>query len=192
MLTFSGQDFTPPAGICPEGESGLECMANVPEPDPIGVALNYTDNCSDPFGYLINTIEEGDECGDFSVTYFYRIYDDCDNFVECYVTHTGTGSPAPGNHNEQGEKAAEPLQMALYPNPTSGSITLEFEHYHGELAELAVYNIYGQQMVSKRLLLNSATYQLDLAREGLSSGAYLISIRTDKDVVTRKVVLNKL
>ncbi|MCB9300917.1 MAG: DUF11 domain-containing protein [Lewinellaceae bacterium] len=192
VLTFSGQDFTPPAGICPEGESGLECMANVPEPDPIGVALNYTDNCSDPFGYLINTIVEGDECGDFSVTYFYRIYDDCDNFVECYVTHTGTGSPAPGNHNEQGEKAAEPLQMALYPNPTSGSITLEFEHYHGELAELAVYNIYGQQMVSKRLLLNSATYQLDLAREGLSSGAYLISIRTDKDVVTRKVVLNKL
>ncbi len=196
VLTFSGQDFTPPAGVCPEGLSGLECMENVPEPDPIGVALNYTDNCSEPFGYLINTIVEGDECGDFKVTYFYRIYDDCDNFVECYVTHSGGAVPGnrpePEGDEEIAGKAGQALEMRLFPNPTSGSLTLEFEHYRkGEPASLSIYNLYGQQLLSKALVLDNSTFQLDLEGEGLASGAYYLSIRTDSEVIVRTVVLAK-
>lgn len=82
--------------------------------------------------------------------------------------------------------------MRAYPNPTSGELFLEFENNKGEKAELDVYNVYGKRLISRSLVLDSPGYRLYLPDEGLSSGSYLITIRTDAKVITRTVILSKL
>ena len=198
VLEYSGKDLTPPTGTCPAGESGLACQADVPAPDPASVAANYTDNCSSVHAYLMETIVDGDDCGAFSVTYRYNVYDDCDNFVECEVTHTGIGVGArpqgPGTPSSEagGLQVEQALDMRAYPNPTTGELFLEFEHNQGERAVLSIYNVYGKQLIARTIQLDSPKYRLDLVNEGLSSGTYLITIRTDATVVTRAVVLSNL
>lgn len=206
VLTFEGMDDIAPEGSCPQGESGLNCLSEVPEPDPAAVALNYTDNCSTPFGYLIGRQIEGGDCEGFTVTDFYRVYDDCDNFVECYVVHSGGGpaTPCPDCDNQNLQlpgngPAIEPaglgkleLSMGVYPNPTSGALVIEFnEAMHGH-ATLVVHNAYGQQVVLRAIELNGRRLGLDLRKESLASGVYFISIQAKEAVVTRQIVFNRL
>jgi len=191
VLTFTGQDLTDPAptnGGCPEGLSGLACMSDVPAPDPDAVAAGYTDNCSSVHAYLISTVKDGDECGDFTVTYEYHVYDDCDNYVVCFVTHSGTGGP----EEQPASVGSEALDMIIYPNPSSGELFLEFKNQKGERAELSIYNIYGKRLDTRTLDLNSPKYRLDLAQEGLASGAYFISIQTESAVIVRTVVFSRM
>ncbi len=196
VLDYEGQDLTPPSGDCPSGESGLACQADVPAPDPAAVAASYSDNCSSVHAYLMATIVDGDDCGDFSVTYQYNVYDDCDNFITCEVVHTGIGAglrpQGSGTVPADGATASEELEFRAYPNPTTGELFLEFENNKGEQAELVVHNVYGQKLFTRSLILDSPKYRLDLRDEGLSSGAYLVSIRTDTQVVTKTVILSKL
>ncbi|HQU60610.1 MAG TPA: T9SS type A sorting domain-containing protein, partial [Saprospiraceae bacterium] len=207
ILTFTGVDDIAPEGVCPEGETGLSCLSEAPEPDPIAVASNYTDNCSTPFGYLINRTVEGDDCIGFTVTDFYRVYDDCDNFVECYVTHSGGGPnnscpdciTRPIGQQLPNAQITDPaslirmnLSMTVYPNPTSGELFLEFNKLIKGAAVLTVRNVFGQQVIERSIELDSQQYRLDLGQEGLASGTYLISIRTGEGVVTQKVVFNRI
>ena len=77
----------------------------------------------------------------------------------------------------------------VYPNPTNDEVELKFEHYKGETAELTVYNVYGKMLFTRSLTLNQANYRLSLLEEGLSSGSYFISVRTDATVIVRTVIL---
>jgi hypothetical protein len=202
VLTFTGQDLTPPApalvnGGCPEGLSGLACQDEVPSPDVNAIAARYTDNCSPPFAYLTKPpVVNGDYCGDFTVTHFYRIYDDCDNFVECQVVHSGNGGALDqqeGSVLRPDEASPSPevagLELKVYPNPTKDEVILEFDHYQGEQAELTVYNVYGQAVFNRQLALDQPIYRLNLLEQGLSNGSYFISIRTEASVIVRTVVL---
>jgi hypothetical protein len=195
VLEYSGQDLTPPTGNCPAGASGLACQADVPSPSPNAIAGNYTDNCSSVHAYLMAAIVDGDDCGAFSVTYRYNVYDDCDNYVVCEVVHTGVNVGArpqgPGSIQVDGSESQK-LDMTAFPNPTTGELFLEFKHNQGERAELVIYNVLGKQIVTRTLQLDSPTYRLDLVDEGLSSGTYLITIRTDSQIITRTIVLSKI
>ncbi|MCB9298748.1 MAG: T9SS type A sorting domain-containing protein [Lewinellaceae bacterium] len=201
VLTFTGQDLTPPAptadGGCPEGLTGLSCQDEVPDPDPDAIAARYTDNCSTPFAYLTKPpVIEGDFCGDFTVTHFYRVYDDCDNFVECTVVYEGGGTiaEAPGGGTipiEPEGISAEQKELALraYPNPTHNELFLEFEYYKGEQATLTVYNVYGKPVLARTLVLDQPTYRLGLLEAGLASGSYFINVQTEDTVIVKTVIL---
>lgn len=207
ILTFEGNDDIAPEGVCPEGESGLSCLSEVPAPDPDAVASNFTDNCSTPFGYFIERTVEGNNCTGFTVTDYYRVYDDCDNYVECFLVYTGggPGNGCPDCNTRRGiqQQPAGPeaehaglsksgLSVEVYPNPTSGELFLEFSEFVEGEAVLQVHNVFGQQVIFRAIELDSKQYRLGLHKEGLASGAYLISIRTGEEIVTRKVVLNRL
>ena len=47
-LQLKPQDFVAPYGSCPQGMSNLSCIADIPGPDPAGVAANFVDNCGGP------------------------------------------------------------------------------------------------------------------------------------------------
>ncbi len=196
VLEYSGEDLTPPEGSCPSGLDGLACQSDVPAPDPAGVAAGYTDNCSSVHAYLIETITDGEDCGDFSITYRYNVYDDCDNYIVCEVTHTGAGPAArpergPGRVEVSHPKKrnAEP-NVKAYPNPTSGELFLELENLDKESAEMMISDAYGRPLLLRPLPADRPVYRLNLIEEGLSGGAYLISVRTNSKLITRKVILS--
>lgn len=87
-------DQQPPVGACPPGVVGLTDPAQVPPPNPIAVAANYTDACSDVTASLVNTFQTGVACTSFAINYVYQISDNCGNNSTCHVVHTG-GSNMP-------------------------------------------------------------------------------------------------
>jgi hypothetical protein len=89
-VVYQGIDMMRPEGVCPVGLSNLSCVDDIPDPDPAGVAANFTDNCGDVTAVLINTIDETDDCNSFSRTYVYEISDPCGHSTTCSVTHSGT------------------------------------------------------------------------------------------------------
>jgi hypothetical protein len=203
VITYEGNDLTPPTGECPEGLTDLDCIDDVPPADPIAISALYTDNCDGSFAYLVNTEIIGEGCLPFSVTYTYHVYDDCFNFAVCQVTHTGGNNP--GAAPDSGHSLSVPtpgaitsaqadrqaIEVKIYPNPTSGEVYIEMSQGGEEAAQLVVYNIYGQQMINRRLPAETPVYRLDLAGEGFSSGTYLIAIRTQDGVITEKLILSR-
>ncbi|MCB0588742.1 MAG: T9SS type A sorting domain-containing protein [Phaeodactylibacter sp.] len=181
ILDYSGEDLTAPTGTCPAGQTGT-----IPPPDPDGVAANYTDNCSSVHAYLIGTTMNG-----FNVTYHYRVYDDCDNNVLCSVTHTGAIRPGNGNNQTDTGVALSELDLTAYPNPTSGELFIKFGELTGEQATITLSNLYGQEVLSRTLTLDAPTQELNLAAENLSSGTYLLTVRTSNAYSTQKIVLNR-
>lgn len=177
VLSYSGQDQTPPFptnGGCPAGT----VSSTIPPPDPAGVAAGYTDNCSSVHAYRIGTTMNGN-----SVTYHYRVYDDCDNSVSCSVTHTNT-SVLPGNGPANLSVAPNPLNLTAYPNPTNGELFLDFEKAAGEEAVLTIRNLFGQEVLTRNLILDAPTQRLNLSSEGLSNGTYLLTVRTQDAYTT--------
>lgn len=158
----------------------------------ITITYEITDPCGNGFECFVEyEIPEVGDCGDFTVTYPYRAYDDCDNFVNCYIVHSGS-EPGNGFAVEEGAATLPPgeaLGLFVYPNPTSDELFLEFEHFNGERAELTVYNVYGKPALTRALALDRPNYRLSLTEEGLSSGSYFISVRTENTVLARKIVL---
>ncbi|GJM30512.1 MAG: hypothetical protein DHS20C17_31470 [Cyclobacteriaceae bacterium] len=88
-VTYSGQDFGFPTGVCPPDVTGLACVGDIPDPDPAGVAALFQDNCGIVTGQLIETIDDTDNCIYFSRTYIYEISDECGRSRICDVTYSG-------------------------------------------------------------------------------------------------------
>lgn len=197
VLEYSGQDLTPPEGDCPVGLDGLACQSEVPPPAPDEVAAHYSDNCSSVHAYLVATVVEGEDCGAFTVAYLYHVYDDCDNYVLCEVTHTGVGPTnrpqAPYSNIEQSKGIVEnpEADMTAFPNPTSGELFLELKNIEAKHAKLEVYNAYGRLLLEQRLQPENVQHRLNLAGEGFPDGAYLITLRMANKVITRRVMLSR-
>jgi hypothetical protein len=207
VITYEGNDLTPPTGECPEGLTDLDCIEDVPPPNPLAIEPLYMDNCAGGFAYLVNTEIVGEECKEFSVTYTYHIYDKCFNYAVCEVTHTGgtapdatspppsAPTPDPGLPTLPQEILSLPVlaeqSVRVYPNPTSGEVFVELGRAEEEETHLSVYNIYGQLLVNRKLAPGELQHRIDLVGEGFTSGTYLIAVRTPEGVVTEKLILSK-
>ncbi|MCB9042053.1 MAG: T9SS type A sorting domain-containing protein [Lewinellaceae bacterium] len=108
-------DNIAPMGTCPDGETDLTCLSEVPEPNAGAIAANYTDNCGIVNGVLASVQLDEDNC-DFTVTHNYQIYDDCGNSTPCSITYSGgDNEPPAGNCPVGGEVAS--LNDVPTPNP---------------------------------------------------------------------------
>ena len=75
------------------------------------------------------------------------------------------------------------LDFSLYPNPTSGQITIEMEG----MQKVVVYNALGQALLNKET--NDDLLQLDLS--GFENGLYWIKVMAQGEVVTRRFILSR-
>ncbi len=73
--------------------------------------------------------------------------------------------------------------LKLYPNPTSGHITIELEG----LQKVMVYNALGQALISKET--NSDALQLDLS--GFENGLYWVKVMAQTGAVVRTFVISR-
>ena len=78
--------------------------------------------------------------------------------------------------------------VAVYPNPTSGVITLNINDNAGKKAIVTVYSITGSLVSSNTYQGNVENEKIDLSSYG--NGIYFMTINSDNKVITKKIVKN--
>jgi type IV secretory pathway protease TraF len=73
----------------------------------------------------------------------------------------------------------------VYPNPSSGSITVDFGE--GKVGSLTIYNAQGQQL-QQASIKSGVRYE---ASQSLPTGLYFIEVFTDGDKRTSKLIIAK-
>ncbi len=77
--------------------------------------------------------------------------------------------------------------VRIYPNPASGFLNIEV--HETRAFRVVIYNLLGQQMVSKAFENTNNYFSIDLSN--LKNGIYFCSLIFDGKVVTRKVVVDR-
>lgn len=81
-----------------------------------------------------------------------------------------------------GEQDATDVPFAIYPNPTSGTFTIELP---AEKAEITVTNVLGEIVLQMNATNRTTHLQVD------RSGVYVVHLRTDKGSTTCKLVVER-
>jgi PKD repeat protein/murein DD-endopeptidase MepM/ murein hydrolase activator NlpD len=76
----------------------------------------------------------------------------------------------------------------VYPNPTTGMITLEFTQSTGKITEISVSNLIGAEIFRKEMD-NVIKYQIDLSNQ--VSGIYFLKVVVDNQQYISKIVLSR-
>jgi hypothetical protein len=107
--------------------------------------------------------------------YFVEVTDSfgCSNTSDT-VTVTGIGI----------EEVADDV-FNIYPNPTSGNITIELGT--SEIEGIAVYNVVGEQLLSK--FVNPQETRLELDISAFAEGVYYIRLTSKEDKYLRRLIL---
>ncbi len=83
--------------------------------------------------------------------------------------------------------------ITIYPNPSSGRITIEFSGaaIRGD-ASIEVKNAIGQSVFNSnyKILLDSRNMEIDLGF--VQSGIYLITIKTQNEILNKKIIVLKI
>lgn len=74
-------------------------------------------------------------------------------------------------------------ELYIYPNPTDSKVTIS----NAENSEIAVYNIFGQKVIT----INHATTSNTIDLSGLNQGNYFVKITNGNTVITKTIVLTK-
>lgn len=82
---------------------------------------------------------------------------------------------------------SRPTAFTIYPNPSSGSITLNFEGDLKEPARVQIYSLNGQLLDSRE---NITTNQLEYDLSKYPAGVYTVQLTTQEQTYTHKVVLS--
>lgn len=82
------------------------------------------------------------------------------------------------------------LPFTLWPNPSRGTVWLEFETEHSEKVEIILQNLAGQQIeVLQNQVYPGKGNLLELNFSSNPPGIYFLTLRTDHDWATRKLII---
>lgn len=84
---------------------------------------------------------------------------------------------------EEVQSKIEDFNFIIYPNPTNGKYSLSFNGSHEDL-ELSIFDLRGKMVYSKKI--NGINSSLELDATDLTSGIYLIVIKTDAGNIGRE------
>ncbi|NOG58692.1 MAG: T9SS type A sorting domain-containing protein [Bacteroidetes bacterium] len=80
-------------------------------------------------------------------------------------------------------------QFELYPNPTNERVNIKFSGNSVINADIQIQSMEGKRVWSKRnLAISNSNYEIDLT--GLSEGIYLVKIRTEDEIIVKKLIKN--
>lgn len=80
-----------------------------------------------------------------------------------------------------------PIDIAVYPNPASTNITIEFEMQDSEDVELEIKNVLGQSIYFQKSFLSGRQKQ-EVDISSLQSGFYLLELRSGKTFNSKKFI----
>lgn len=134
------------------------------------------------YEYRDNLAEDDHEDVYYRLTAFYL----ADNGETCESDYAATLNDPDQNYVAIDLTATDEYQaldFRLYPNPTSGQITIELE----EMQKVMVYNALGQVLLGKEA--NGDTLQLDLS--GFEGGLYWVKIMSQNGMAVKPLVISK-
>ncbi|MCL2291370.1 MAG: M6 family metalloprotease domain-containing protein [Bacteroidetes bacterium] len=76
--------------------------------------------------------------------------------------------------------------IMIYPNPTTGKLTIAFDKLRVTSDELQIFDIVGKKVSSHHLTISSSHQELDISH--LQTGIYFMQIQTENGTITKKVV----
>ncbi len=81
--------------------------------------------------------------------------------------------------------------ISLFPNPSTGSFTLEFKAIQSQKATLSVVDLTGKVILTQSLSdLNNGSQQ-NIELKGVASGVYIVKVQTEKGVYQQKITIVK-
>jgi len=83
--------------------------------------------------------------------------------------------------------------IKIYPNPTTGELTIELRQAqlpNGELRmnSVEVFDIYGRKLSSHHLIISSSNHLINISH--LQAGLYFVKVITEQGEIVMKVIKN--
>ncbi|MBC8112410.1 MAG: T9SS type A sorting domain-containing protein, partial [Verrucomicrobia bacterium] len=78
-------------------------------------------------------------------------------------------------------------QIKVYPNPTQGKLVIDFGEKAIMVEQISVLNSMGSRIVEKTIQKVIQSQEIDLS--GRSSGIYLLLIKTETGLISKKIIL---
>ncbi|MCB0565982.1 MAG: T9SS type A sorting domain-containing protein [Phaeodactylibacter sp.] len=100
------------------------------------------------------------------------------------------GAPTPPSGVFPQTANAESPGFDLYPNPTTGSITLDLQNYQEQEVSITIHNAFGQQVFFQMEgILKVPSINLDLTEQPLPNGVYFLSVIAEGERQVKQFVL---
>ncbi|ULQ52251.1 T9SS type A sorting domain-containing protein [Flavihumibacter fluvii] len=121
----------------------------------------------------------------------------CYSFIlEAFSSPLATNSPSYGTSRnrtlagpmeEVAMVSAEPFtKVSTYPNPVQETMTINYPSIKGGAVELRVFDLTGRQILQKKVTASTGNNQFQLKVTGLAPGTYLLQMRNQAGLTTRK------
>jgi hypothetical protein len=186
-------DNTPPVFTSVPANVTINCNQPLP---PLGNPT-ATDACS---GYVhitfLGNTPSGSGCAsDYTVTRTWRADDLCGNSTTATQVITVKAVPfAPGGEERAGDAPSSDdlraVGLRVYPNPTTDGVWVDLTGYAGESVVLSIGNELGQRVWEQRLAaVEGVPFSVSLRQAGAAPGLYVVSVRSARGVLSRRVVL---
>ncbi|MEZ4933575.1 MAG: T9SS type A sorting domain-containing protein [Saprospiraceae bacterium] len=81
-------------------------------------------------------------------------------------------------------------KINIYPNPTTGIVTMELEDIHAKYANIHVFDVTGKMALSQEQVdITSGAYQFDISES--ATGVYIVRILIENSVVTKRLMVSR-
>ncbi len=81
--------------------------------------------------------------------------------------------------------------VKLFPNPTSGSTTIEVTATESGNVNLSIFDVSGKILQTQSLNISKATQRFEINLENLDSGLYFVRLVDGNQSVTKRLIINK-
>lgn len=191
------QDTQLPIFVSPPADVTVVCAPDfVPPP----IALQATDNCGTPTVTMVEMQTSGDCSTGYSVTRTWTATDQCANATLHTQTFTVLPAPpfAPGTPRQKAESREKALKdqssklktLTVQPNPTTDRVWIDLGGFADETVLVSIYSDLGQLVWEQKVTaVSDLKLPVSLREAGASAGIYTVSVRSDGQVVSKRLVL---
>jgi hypothetical protein len=102
------------------------------------------------------------------------------NFITSYFLPTGIKTNIPQQN-----------QLIISPNPATDKITISFAATTDENVTIKIYSITGEVVFAEENKTGNNNFNKTIDVTGLSNGIYFLSVQTGREVITKKIVVNR-
>jgi hypothetical protein len=129
-------------------------------------------------GYQWNvTGDDYSECTDPSCSQFYVIWSSGGGTLSVYATNGCGNSPVYNVQNTCRVMGIQEFDTKVYPNPTRGQLTVEFNSYAGGNYEVSVTDMAGRRILSDEVKAQSGVNRYEMDLGFANAGMYMVYVR---------------